>query len=60
MNWRPANWKPDPCKDCIRKREDDYGLICDMACGQHTRYKNYEAGADAMIEAVKKKLGDFF
>ena len=55
MNWRPSkNWKPDPCRDCERKRTDQWGLICDIACGEHSAYRNYEAGANAMLEAIKK------
>ena len=52
--WRPSKgWKPDPCKDCPTKREDEWGFICDIYCGKMSAYRNYEAGADAMLEAIK-------
>lgn len=57
-DWRPENWdeiNPDPCKDCSNKVIDDYGYFCDLACGKHSAYLNKEAGADAMLEALRKK-----
>lgn len=55
--WRPDNWPKNPCIDCPNKQEDIYGLICDLACGKHTAWLNFEAGADAMLEGIKDKLG---
>lgn len=55
MNWRPKDWAKCPCDNCKRKTEDEWGLVCDLACGQHTMWVNYEAGADAMLEALKKE-----
>jgi len=54
--WRPPNWdkvNPDPCTGCKRKEVDDYGFVCDLACGEHSAYLQREAGADAMLEALK-------
>lgn len=49
--WRPEGWQPDPCKDCSRKIDDVYGRLCDISCGEHTRYENREVGADEMHKA---------
>ena len=40
----------DPCRDCKRKIEDDYGLFCDLACGKHTAWVNYQAGREEVVE----------
>jgi len=53
--WKPKNWSKNPCDDCPNKQEDIYGLLCDLACGKHTAYLNHEAGADAILEALKKQ-----
>ena len=55
---KPSNWKeinPDPCKDCDRREFDSYGLLCDIWCRKATDYYNREAGADAMLESLKKQ-----
>lgn len=57
--WRPKEgWDKCPCDDCEKKVEDNYGLLCDLACGQHNAWLNSEAGADAHHEAVIKFLED--
>jgi len=53
--YRPDGWKPNPCDDCEDKVEDEYGLVCAIACGLDTAYRNYEAGADAMYDAISKE-----
>ncbi len=50
--WRPDGWQKNPCDECARKSEDEYGLLCDLPCGRHTAYMNQEAGADAMLVAL--------
>lgn len=50
--YRPPNWKPNPCDGCDKKEEDEYGLYCNIVCGKATAHSNYEAGADAMYEAI--------
>ena len=39
----------DPCKDCNKKEEDDYGLVCAFWCTQKLEYhwymKGYKEGA---------------
>ena len=52
--YRPWGDK-NPCVECPKKVEDEYGLFCDLACGLFTRYCYKEAGADAMLEALKEK-----
>lgn len=51
-SWRPAHWKANPCDGCVRKVVDEYGLFCDLACGKATAYANYEAGTDAILDAI--------
>ena len=52
--WRPKEgWEGNPCGGCPRKVEDSYGLICDLYCGKHSAYINKEAGADAMLRALR-------
>ena len=56
-NWRPDNWEsisPDPCKDCTRKEEDAWGLLCEWTCRELDRYLNREAGADMILGALWK------
>ena len=50
MGWRPKDWPKCPCDGCENKVEDVYGMVCDIACGQHTAWCNQEAGADLMFE----------
>ena len=51
---RPEGWANKlECEDCDHPQIDDYGYLCELGCGERTRYFNYEAGADAMLEAVK-------
>lgn len=52
--YRPPNWNnKNPCIECPNKVEDEYGLVCDLACGLFTKYAYKEAGADAMLEGLK-------
>ena len=43
----------NPCDNCDRKREDEYGLLCDISCGQASAYRNYQVGIKEAIEMVK-------
>uniref|UniRef100_A0A6M3L442 Uncharacterized protein n=1 Tax=viral metagenome TaxID=1070528 RepID=A0A6M3L442_9ZZZZ len=38
----------NPCIDCPSKEEDTYGLLCDLSCGKHTAYVNYQAGMNEL------------
>jgi hypothetical protein len=53
MSWRPEDWPKCPCDGCANKVEDEYGLVCDLSCGKHSAWRNREAGADAMLTALK-------
>lgn len=53
MSWRPKDWPKNPCDGCPDKKEDIYGLFCDLACGKATAYINREIGADAMLKTVR-------
>ena len=50
--WRSENWKKNPCDDCGRRVEDEWGSVCNLSCGEATAYSNYEAGAEAMLKEV--------
>ena len=54
MKWRPKGWPKDPCDGCIKKQEDTYGLMCDLACGKHSAWSNRESGADTILEALEQ------
>jgi len=43
----------NPCIDCPSKEEDTYGLLCDLSCGKHTAYVNYQAGMKEVVEWVE-------
>ena len=46
----------NPCVGCPRKVEDEYGLFCDMACGKHTAYVNYQAGIKEAVEFINNLI----
>jgi len=53
--WRPENWyvlHPNECVGCTNKVEDDWGKMCHLSCGKYAARCNFEAGADAMLEAL--------
>ena len=59
--YRPNGWEtinPDPCKDCPDIQLDNYGYLCDLACGKHTAYLNREAGVDAILKVIWKMAKD--
>jgi len=45
----------DPCEGCERKQEDDWGYMCDIACGERSRYLSELAGAKKMLDALTCK-----
>lgn len=61
MKWRPDNWKeihPNPCIGCEDKVRPGLGDLtsaqfCLNQCGEDHDYNFFEAGADAIIEALK-------
>jgi len=50
--YRPDNWPKCPCDSCDHPDVDDYGYLCDLACGKRSAWFNREAGADAMLEVL--------
>ena len=53
MKYRPPGWpNENPCIECAGRVEDDYGLLCNIACGKHTSYSLIEKGADMMLESL--------
>jgi len=46
----------NPCDKCERKEEDEYGLVCDLACGKHSAWFNHQEG----IREVVTWLNDNF
>ena len=53
-NWRPEGWGECPCAGCADISLDNYGLVCDLACGKNTAWLNREDGASRMLEALWK------
>ncbi len=48
----------NPCTDCSDKVEDEYGLLCDLSCGKHTVYINYQSGIKEVVGWIKINLPD--
>ena len=49
----------NPCEDCEKKLIDDYGMVCALGCGKGNAHANYEAGADAILDALRGR-GEHF
>ncbi len=49
----------NPCIDCTNKVVDEYGLFCDLACGKHTAYINYQAGIKEVVEWINNNYTYF-
>lgn len=45
----------DPCLGCPDIQCDSYGYLCDLSCGKRTAYLNKLAGADALLQGLKKE-----
>lgn len=58
--YRPDVWEKCSCDDCPEKQDDIYGRFCDLACGKWTAWKNHEAGADAMLWAIREELAKHY
>ncbi len=66
-SWRPEGWEAslndmykDKCKDCPSKNEkvsEEEGdlTVCDAYCHHEELKMYFEAGADAMLKALKKQ-----
>ena len=51
----------NPCKDCTRKEEDYYGLVCAFWCTKAAEYSNYMSGYKQGLHELKsmdKEYGD--
>jgi len=57
--WRPDGWKNLKCDTCKDAVIDDYGYQCELSCGERSSYFNFEAGADAILEALRKDYHSF-
>ena len=49
-----------PCDDCERKVEDDWGYLCDLACGQRSAWIHRKQGAKEMREYIKKEIDKYY
>jgi hypothetical protein len=58
--WRPDDWPKDPCIDCPNKQVDDYGYLCDLACGKRAAWMNQEIGADRMLSKARIRFEEFW
>ena len=55
--YRPEGWENNnPCVECDCVNIKD--RVCDMTCISLAKYEGKEAGADAMLEGLKKE-GDY-
>jgi hypothetical protein len=43
----------DPCLNCHDRTEDKYGLVCDIACGKNSAFRNLMYGAHAQLAQDK-------
>lgn len=48
----------DPCEDCTRKEEDDYGLVCSFWCTSALEYTYYMIGYKDGLHELKTMDGD--
>jgi len=46
----------EPCIGCPRIRKDEYGYLCDIACGERTAWRNYMAGIKLVVEWIEERL----
>jgi len=44
----------EPCIGCFNRQVDDYGYLCDLACGKRTAWLNQIVGYQAGINDVVK------
>jgi len=49
----------DPCIGCPNINLDEYGYLCDIACGKRSAWLNYMAGIREVVEAIIKDTGNF-
>ena len=45
-----------PCDKCERKVEDEWGYLCNIACGRRSAWRNEKHGAGKMKEYIKEEL----
>ena len=48
--------KGSPCDTCEQKEEDEYGLVCDIACGAYTANANFMLGAKEQLKRVAEHI----
>ncbi len=46
----------NPCENCTSKQEDIYGLLCDLSCGKHSMYVNYQSGIKEVVDWVNANI----
>ena len=44
----------EPCIGCPDMDLDEYGYLCDLACGKRTAWLNYMAGMKKVIEWLER------
>ena len=48
----------EPCIDCLDLQKDEYGYLCDLACGKRSAWENqiqgYEIGIREAVEFIEK------
>jgi len=43
----------NPCENCPNRQKDNYGLLCDLSCGKHSAYVNYQAGIKEVVDWIR-------
>jgi hypothetical protein len=46
----------EPCLNCPDKEVDEYGYLCDIACGKRTAWINFTAGRQQAFKEVGEKI----
>ncbi len=41
------------CISCSNRAIDDYGYVCDLYCGKHSEWLNYQAGIKEVMEWIE-------
>ena len=49
-----------PCIGCPDMNLDEYGYLCDLACGKRTAWLNHQAGMKEMVEIYKRENPDAY
>lgn len=43
----------NPCVNCSDSSIDEWGFLCDLSCGKHTAWVNYQIGVKGIVEWIR-------